>query len=198
MQLAAITSGFSGAALENLVNEAALYAIKKGLKKIDTDAFTAVKDKVQYGKKQPLPLTAEEKATLAYYQSAKAITAKNLGLLFEKISLFENSFLPDENSLDSDQKARMQIAAQLSGIIAYDLHYGTRFNNIKEDLEQVRSMIERYLSEFDLERVMTYESLLEKATDMAAKTIKKQQAAIAVLTEKLMQNEVVVFDDITV
>ncbi len=197
-QLAAVTSGFSGAALENLVNEAALFAIKKGMTKIDTTAFLAVKDKVQYGKKQPLPLTEEEKNTLAYYQSAKAVTAKSMGLSFEKITLFENSFLSEENGLESDRMTLQKIAAQLSGIIAYDLHYGIRFNNIKEDLEHVATMIRTYLELFDLEKGLDYEGVLEQAKDLAAKTIKQHQSAITSLTEQLNSDEVVIFDAITI
>ena len=194
--LASITSGFSGAALENLVNEAALYTIKEGEKSISTEAFLAVKDKVQYGKKQPLPLSEEEKAILAYYQSAKAVTAKSLGLAFEKITLFENSFLPDESTLESDTKAIHKIAAQLSGIIAYDLHYKMRFNNIKEDLEHVNGMIRAYLDHFDLENGLDYGTLLEMAKDLAAKTIKKEKTQIDALQKELMADEVIMFDAI--
>ena len=195
-QLAAMTTGFSGAALENLINEAALFTIKQGGKSITTDAFLAVKDKVQYGKKQPLPLSEEEKATLAYYQSAKAVTAKSLGLSFEKISLFENAFLPDETILESDKRAMQKIAAQLSGVIAYDLQYKMRFNNIKEDLERVGAMIQDYLNHFDLEDGLDYETILESAKDMAAKTIKKEKAKIETLQDRLITDEVILFDGI--
>lgn len=195
-RLAAMTSGFSGAALDNLVNEAALYTIKNGEKRIDAAAFSAVKDKVQYGKKQPLPLSSEEKAILAYYQAAKAVCAKALGLTFEKISLFENSFLPDDNTLEHDETARNKIAAQIGGIIAYDLTYGLRYNNIKEDLDRTSAMIRTYRKQYDLEGTLEDSALLESAKDLTAKTIKQKKAAIEALQSQLIDNEVVLFDDV--
>ena len=156
----------------------------------------AVKDKVQYGKKQLLLFTPEEKETLAMYQSAKAVTAKALGIGFEKISLFENSFLSETHSLESNKEALNKIAAQLSGIIAYDIFYGKRYTNIKEDLAAVKKSIASYLERFDLEADLAYADLLEQAKDLAAKTLKSNRAFIEALQKQLINDEVVLFDAI--
>jgi ATP-dependent metalloprotease FtsH len=197
-KLALMTSGFSGASLENLVNEAALHAIRKTKKQIETDDFLAVKDKVQYGRKQQMILSESEKETIALYQSAKAVTAKALGLEFEKITLFENSFLSKSSDLESGETALNKIAAQIGGILAYDTLLGTRYSNIDEDIAAAKNAVEAYCRHFNLENNLAYAGVLEKAKDIAAKTLKSHQDAVLTLKKALLQSETVHTDAIRI
>ena len=75
--LARGTPGFSGADLENLVNEAALQAAKVGKDKVDMEDFEAAKDKVLMGKeRRSLILSDEEKKTTAYHEAGHALAAR--------------------------------------------------------------------------------------------------------------------------
>ena len=70
------TPGFSGADLENLVNEAALLAARKGKDKIDMSDFEEAKDKVLMGlERKSVVLTEEEKKTTAYHEAGHALVA---------------------------------------------------------------------------------------------------------------------------
>jgi len=195
-KLASMTSGFSGASLENLVNEAALHAIRKKKKLVGTDDFLAVKDKVQFGRKQQLLLSETDKESIALYQSAKAVIAKVLGLEFEKITLFENSFLPKSSEIESSETVLNKIAAQISGIIAYDTFLGMRYDNIEEDIAASKASISDYLRLFNLEENQHYGDILEKAKDIASKNIKEQKSAIYRLKDVLIAHEVIHTDDI--
>jgi cell division protease FtsH len=71
------TPGFSGADLENLVNEAALMAARKGKKAVEMDDFEASKDKVLMGvERRSLILSDEEKRTTAYHEAGHALIAR--------------------------------------------------------------------------------------------------------------------------
>jgi len=73
------TPGFSGADLENLVNEAALAAAKLGKDQVDMSDFEEAKDKVMMGKeRRSLILSDEEKKTTAYHEAGHALLAKLL------------------------------------------------------------------------------------------------------------------------
>jgi len=75
--LAKGTPGFSGADLENLVNEAALSAAKLGRDRVVMADFEMAKDKVLMGKeRRSLILSDEEKRTTAYHEAGHALVAK--------------------------------------------------------------------------------------------------------------------------
>jgi len=74
------TPGFSGADLENLVNEAALQAAKAGKNQVDMDDFEEAKDKLMMGgrERRSLILSDDEKKTTAYHEAGHALVAKLL------------------------------------------------------------------------------------------------------------------------
>ncbi len=73
------TPGFSGADLENLINEAALIAAKKDKKKVEMEDIEEAKDKVLMGKeRRSVILSEEEKRITAYHEAGHAIVAKVL------------------------------------------------------------------------------------------------------------------------
>jgi cell division protease FtsH len=73
------TPGFSGADLENLVNEAALWAARHDKKVVELVDFEMAKDKVLMGaERKSMVLTDEEKRTTAYHEAGHALMAKLL------------------------------------------------------------------------------------------------------------------------
>lgn len=78
--LAKSTPGFSGADIENLVNEAALIAAKTPhLEAIPMEIFEKAKDKVIFGaERRSLALTENEKRIIAYHEAGHALVAKLL------------------------------------------------------------------------------------------------------------------------
>jgi cell division protease FtsH len=75
-QIARGTPGFSGADLENLVNEAALWAARLDKKSVDKIDFENAKDKVLMGvERKSMVLTEEDKRTTAYHEAGHALMA---------------------------------------------------------------------------------------------------------------------------
>ncbi len=73
------TPGFSGADLENLVNEAALLAARLNKTTVELKDFEFAKDKVLMGvERKSMVLTEQEKRTTAYHEAGHALMAKLL------------------------------------------------------------------------------------------------------------------------
>ncbi len=76
-EIARGTPGFSGADLENLVNEAALLAARTGKSKVERADFEAAKDKVLMGvERKSMIISDEEKKNTAYHEAGHALVAK--------------------------------------------------------------------------------------------------------------------------
>jgi cell division protease FtsH len=74
--LARGTPGFSGADLENLVNEAALMAAREGAKEISLDLLEKAKDKIMMGaERRSMIITEKEKEITAYHEAGHALVA---------------------------------------------------------------------------------------------------------------------------
>ena len=70
------TPGFTGADLANLINEAALFASRKGKKKIDMKDFEYAKDKVLMGaERKSMIISEKEKEMTAYHEAGHALIA---------------------------------------------------------------------------------------------------------------------------
>ncbi|HEY9073036.1 MAG TPA: ATP-dependent zinc metalloprotease FtsH [Desulfobaccales bacterium] len=75
--LARGTPGFSGADLENLANEAALFAARRGSDQVQMDDFEQAKDKVLMGsERRSLILTERERRNTAYHEAGHTLVAR--------------------------------------------------------------------------------------------------------------------------
>jgi cell division protease FtsH len=70
------TIGYSGADLENLLNEAAIMAVKDGKKKLDQSDLLEAYLKVKLGRKKKGATTEEDMKVTAYHEAGHAIVAK--------------------------------------------------------------------------------------------------------------------------
>src|SRR5262249_22295137 len=75
-QIARGTPGFSGAELANLVNEAALFAVRSGRTVVLPEDLDQARDKVLMGvERRSLTMTEDERMTCAYHESGHAVVA---------------------------------------------------------------------------------------------------------------------------
>jgi cell division protease FtsH len=73
------TPGFSGADIENLVNESVLYAARYGKDKVHMSDFEFAKDKVMMGaERKSMVISIEERKITAYHESGHALVARLL------------------------------------------------------------------------------------------------------------------------
>ena len=144
-QIAAETFGFSGAQLENVTNEAAVYAMREKKAKIEQAHFSQAIDKVMMGEKTNREATSEEKERIAVHELGHAILSE----LVSPGSVSQISLSPRGEALgyvrhhekkDRYLYTRKQIEEQiqvcLAGAAAEMLFYGEKSTGAKNDYEQ--------------------------------------------------------------
>ena len=160
-RIAAITSGFVGADLANIVNEAALLAARNGKKNVGMEEFNEAVERNAVGlEKKSRILQEDEKLRVAYHESGHALVAYSLPNTdpVHKVSIIPRGFgalgyVMQRPEHDRFMRTRDQLEAQiqvaLGGTVAEELIYGDNIGNgATSDLEQAteiaRSMVMDY------------------------------------------------------
>ena len=156
--LAAITPGFSGADLRNLVNEAALLAARREQPDVRHKDFLDALEKIVLGPERPLLLTRDDKERIAYHEGGHTI----LGLVVPGADPVNRvTIVPRGQALgvtyqrpDTDRYnypeayLRGRIIGALGGRAAEEIVYGTRTTGAESDIEQAtgiaRQMVTRW------------------------------------------------------
>ncbi len=150
-KIADITVGFSGATLAAFVNEAALFALRANESRVTMEHFLAVKDKVVFGKKKLPVLTPKQKEHRVTYQSGKVLVATHFDLPFEKILLSNERLTPPGESeplLQSELEKKVKTL--LAGVVLCDMRYGEHPTSAKEDLDEVKKLVEAMVMEYGM------------------------------------------------
>ncbi|MGB5232961.1 MAG: ATP-dependent zinc metalloprotease FtsH [Desulfoprunum sp.] len=101
-QIAMMTSGFTGAELANLVNEAALMAARNGRSTIEHEDFDLARDRVMMGvERKGMVLTEKDRLLLAYHEAGHAIVAR---LLPESDPIHKITIIPRGRALGQTQQ----------------------------------------------------------------------------------------------
>jgi len=147
-ELAEITSGFSPASLEVLINEAWLYAYKHKKETISIEDIYAVKSRVVYGKRRVLSLNKQEKLIQAKYQSAKAIVAIWFDFKFDKLSLLNNLNINENLSIVSKEYLINKIKVLLAGNLYLKIKTGNSYSIYKDDNKMIKKILEEILENY--------------------------------------------------
>lgn len=150
------TPGFAGADLANLVNEAALYAARRGKKVVERLDFEDSKDKVLMGsQRRSLILSEEEKRTTAIHESGHAVVAALIG---ESDPVHKVTIIPrgralgvtiqlplDDRHSYSATFLRNRIAITMGGRVAEEIWLNQQTSGASQDIEHAtkiaRSMV---------------------------------------------------------
>ncbi len=152
------TIGYSGADLENLLNEAAIMAAKDNRKQIKQPDLMEAYLKVKLGRQKKHKRTEEDIKRVAYHEAGHAVVMYYTEHAdpVEKVSIVSRGFaggvtlsVPEE---DSDFDTKSQILASLQhavgGKVAEELFLGESStgpsNDIKQATKLVRKMVQRY------------------------------------------------------
>jgi cell division protease FtsH len=158
--IAALTPGFSGADLANLVNEAALQATRSDHENIDMDDFTMAIERIVAGlEKRSRVLSATERTVVAHHEMGHALVASSLPGQdpVQKISIIPRGIgalgytlqRPTEDRyLMTRTELEDKMATLLGGRAAEQLVFGELSTGAADDLSKVtqiaRSIVARY------------------------------------------------------
>ena len=155
------TPGFSGADLENLVNEAALFAARNNKRNVDMDDMEKAKDKIMMGaERRSMVMSEDEKKLTAYHEAGHAIVGLNVpqhdpvykvSIIPRGRALGVTMFLPEEDKYShSKQYLESQISSLFGGRIAEALIFGPQSvttgasNDIERATQLARNMVTRW------------------------------------------------------
>ena len=155
------TPGFSGADLENLVNEAALFAARGNKRLVEMEEFDKAKDKIMMGaERKSMVMSEKEKRNTAYHEAGHAIIGRlapdhdpvyKVTIIPRGRALGVTMFLPEEDRYSLNRQAiKSQIQSLFGGRIAEEMILGPEFvttgasNDIERATQLARSMVTKW------------------------------------------------------
>jgi len=159
--LAKRTPGFSGADLENLLNEAALLAARKNKSIIEMSDCEEAIDRVVAGpERKSLVMSQKEKENTAYHESGHAIVG---GLLPNADPVHKVTIIPRGMALgitwslpDADRHSRTknellaQITMALAGRISEEIKFGDVTTGASNDFERATELARRMVTQYGM------------------------------------------------
>jgi cell division protease FtsH len=158
--MARATPGMAGADLANLVNEAALIAVRRGSKQIERIDFENARDRVVLGaQRESLIMNAEEKKATAYHEGGHALLSVVLphGDPLHKVTILPRGMalgvtwsLPQERHTYSRDYFLDTICKAMGGRVAERVVFGHLNSGAANDLEQATNIARRMVREWGM------------------------------------------------
>jgi cell division protease FtsH len=159
--LARGTPGFTGADLENMVNEGALMAARRGKEKVEMADLEDAKDKVLMGaERKSMIISEEEKKTTAYHESGHALVAK---LLPNTDPIHKVTIIPRGRALGLTQQLPIDekhtypkdyllnsICIFMGGRVAEELVLGVQTTGAGNDIERASTLARKMVCDFGM------------------------------------------------
>lgn len=162
-RIARSTPGFSGADLENLLNEATLYAGREKRKEVKMEDIDKARDKVMMGlKREGMQISDEERKMLAYHEGGHALVAAILPHSdpIHKVTIVPRGKamgvtqqLPEkEKYLYNREYLLDRLAVIMGGRAAEDLVFETATSGAQNDLQQVAKLSRKMVTEWGMSK----------------------------------------------
>ena len=159
--LARGTPGFTGADLENMVNEAALLAARRGKDRVEMNDFEDAKDKVLMGtERRSMIISDEEKKTTAYHESGHTLVAK---LLPKTDPIHKVTIIPRGRSLGLTQQLPLDekhtypkdyllnsLCILMGGRAAEEIVLGMQTTGAGNDIERATTLARKMVCDFGM------------------------------------------------
>jgi cell division protease FtsH len=159
--LARGTPGFTGADIENMVNEAALMAAKRGKEMLEMIDLEDAKDKVMMGtERRSMIIGDKEKKTTAYHEAGHALVAR---LLPNTDPIHKVTIIPRGRSLGLTQQLPMEekhtyprdylvssICTLMAGMAAEEIELGIQTTGAENDIEKASDLARKMVCEYGM------------------------------------------------
>ena len=157
------TVGYSGADLENMLNEAAILAARTNRKTINMDDLEEAATKVKMGSEKKRMQTEEDKKITAYHESGHAIVSyampkadpvHRISIVGRGMSL-GHTLIPPQFDRVHETKTRLleQIATMLGGRVAEDLIFAEVTTGASNDIEKATEVARTMVVEYGMSRL---------------------------------------------
>lgn len=173
--LAKATTGFSGADLANLVNEAALMAARHNARTVTMNDFEQAREKITLGPaRTSAVITKEELLGTAYHEAGHALVAYLIpkGPKFYKVTIIPRGrtlgvtwFLPEnENGTRDKEQMLAQMSTAFGGRIAEEIFMNMMSTGASQDFQQATQLSRAMVTVFGMSDLgpMVYDSMGEE------------------------------------
>jgi len=199
--LARGTPGFSGADLENLMNEGALIAAKRNKDHVEMMDLEDAKDKVLMGKeRRSVILSEEEKRTTAYHEGGHALVAR---LLPKSDPVHKVSIIPrgqalgvtmqlplDERHNYSKEYLENTLAVMMGGRVAEQLYLDQLTTGASNDLERATKVARKMVCEWGMSETFGSVALSDNGQEVFLGRELVQHKQYSEETARLIDSEV--------
>lgn len=195
------TFGFSGAQLEGVLNEAAIYAMREDKKEIEQPHLASAIDKIMMGERTDKETAQDEKERVAYHELGHAIIAELVrpGSVSQvtvsprgKALGYVRHNPPKDHYLYTKDYIEQQIMIALGGAAAEEIFYGGRSTGSRNDFEQALSMVRNMM-----DSGLTSLGIIDREMVTKDQLMKENTAildALMIRTKSLLEQQRNVFD----
>ncbi|MFN3505497.1 MAG: ATP-dependent zinc metalloprotease FtsH [Caldimicrobium sp.] len=163
--IAKSTPGFTGANLENMMNEAALIAAKKGKEYVEMDDLEEAKDKILMGKERKgMALSEEEKKIIAYHEAGHALVAyylpdpdpvHKISIIPRGQALGVTQQLPlDDRHIYTEEYLTKKITVLLGGRVSEEIVFQKLSTGARDDLKKATAIAKKMICEFGMSKYL--------------------------------------------
>jgi cell division protease FtsH len=149
--IARSTTGFSGADLANLLNEAALLAARRDRKDVSTIEIEESRDKIAFGSERRRLMDAEDRRRTAYHEAGHAVVQSLIDdgqMPLHKVTIIPRGralgmamFLPKKDILGQSRKQLLNgICTAMAGRIGEEIATGDFSNGAASDIKQATTI----------------------------------------------------------
>lgn len=158
--VARLTAGFSGADLENLLNEAAIFAARRNKRSIGVLELQDAFDRVLMGpERKSRVMSEEDKETVAYHEAGHAVVSFNLIHTdpVQKITIVPRGRaggyvmpLPEDRFVHSREYFEDRISMALGGRASEEIFFGRVTTGASNDLQQATRMARAMVTQYGM------------------------------------------------
>ena len=182
-EIAGLTPGFTGADLANLVNEAAIFATRRGAKDVTLKDFTEAMERIVAGsQKKSRLLNPSERERVAYHEMGHALVAASLpgSDPVHKVSIIPRSIgslgytlqRPTEDRfLITTAELKNRMAVLLAGRAAEELTFGEISTGAADDLVKVTDIAKQIVTRFGMAKQVGQAVLEQQRTSYLGETV---------------------------
>jgi cell division protease FtsH len=159
-RISALTVGFSGADLENMLNEAAILAAREGKKEIEMKDIEEAATKVKLGPARRRFQTKEDKEMTAYHEAGHALVThflprldpvQRISVVARGMSLGHTLISPEtDRSHETRSRLLQQITAMLGGRAAEELVFNDMSAGAANDINTATSLARKMVMDFGM------------------------------------------------
>jgi cell division protease FtsH len=192
------TAGLTGAELENIANEAAIFAGRELQQHIHQEHFDAAMERVVAGLQKRRVVTEKEKRILAYHEAGHALMSHLVGDLLpvQKVTIVSRGEalgytlnLPtEERYLHTTEEFQDLLKVYLAGRAAEQVVFGRVTNGAANDLEKVTELARAMVFEYGMSAVVTSRTMRADNYALSEETKRMRDQAQARLTDEAYED----------